>query len=303
MKEVKYKIILSMLLIVTGVFIVKYFKIDYTPTNKQAEKNYWIKKTHTKEKFQIIYGGDSRVHRGVDPQTIEEITGYKGLNLAYSSGGFSAEYFDFISSKLEEKPKKRIIVLGLTPFSFTPDALKNEAFNQYLSKDRFTIFSTHYLSGITSFFSSITAFDIIKKIKRSNHGNYFDFRDNGFIASYKIPSDSTEGDQVYSGKFDQNRFDTQAFDVFLKSVKKARVSGIDIFAFRPLTTQSVKQIENTQSGYKENQVKERFEQAGGKWLSFSNRGYYIYDGSHLDSTSAIRFSEQLADSIQQYYAH
>jgi hypothetical protein len=57
-------------------------------------------------------------------------------------------------------------------------------------------------------------------------------------------------------------------------------------------------LEDSLSGFKENIIKSRIINNGGRWLDIEESLYSTYDGSHLDGESARLFSVHIAKKIK-----
>ena len=59
------------------------------------------------------------------------------------------------------------------------------------------------------------------------------------------------------------------------------------------------QLENEISGYNEEEIKQRFESSGGRWIEVKDYDFVSYDGSHLHYESAEKLSEIIGEYISK----
>ena len=84
-----------------------------------------------------------------------------------------------------------------------------------------------------------------------------------------------------------------------KQIRTWEKAGIQVFAFRVPSSVEMEVLENSISGYNNEQVRNAIEMSGGEWLSIPNKeSYHSYDGSHLHHNSAILLSEELGKQLK-----
>lgn len=71
---------------------------------------------------------------------------------------------------------------------------------------------------------------------------------------------------------------------------KLSTKGIDVYCLWLPTSTSMLRLENERSGMHRNTISEACNKHDLNWISFSDTDYTSYDGSHLDSDSAIKLS-------------
>jgi hypothetical protein len=233
--------------------------------------------------------GDSRAYRGIDPMSIsDELT---SINLAYSAAGFSKDYIAFVLSHFHENGKNKVLILGLTPFSFTPIALKNEHLKGFRNKSLFQRYKGLYINPALQLFEPRTVEDFYP-INTSE--NYIEvYHENGWMESNDLPGDSLSALKSYQGIFDENRVQQAAVSYCITQVDSLHKAGIKIIGFRPPTTPQMRALEDSLSGYNEQSIKQQFEAAGGLWIDFKDKEFGTYDGSHLRPADARRLSKKI----------
>ena len=297
----KYKIIFFLPIALIIFLVLK--MILPTPNLNDSYRDYcWVKKTHSTEQFNILAIGDSRIYKGVNPTYLLDVNSeFNAVNLGYSSAGYSKEYLSFVSNRIKEKGK-RVILCGVTPYSFTPEALKNEHYSSFHDKNTTEVYKMLYLSGYLKSFPRYSPEEIWDYFTDASitHLYHNDFKENGWVESYKIPFDSTAGLRPYRINFMDNTADKNAEKEYLKWVKDISAEGIKIVGFRPPSTLAMEELEDSLSGFNYSNFINEFEQMGGIWLTFSLKDYKSYDGSHLHYESANKFTENLAQKIEKY---
>jgi len=297
----KYKIILFLPIAAVIVIILK--MLLPAPILNDSFRDYcWIRKTHSTQKYNILAVGDSRVYRGVNPEfLIDEKSKMNAVNLGYSSAGYSKEYLSFVSSRLKEEGE-RVVLCGITPYSFTPEALKNEHYKSFLSKNKKEVYKILFLSGYLKNFPRHSPAEIVRYFAGipTTHMYSSDFKENGWVKSFKIPVDSTAGLISYRKSFINNTCNDNAVADYFEWVKKMSENNITIVGFRPPTTLAMSQLEDSLSDFEYGSFISEFENNGGVWLTFSLKEYESYDGSHLHYESANKFTKNLAQKIEKY---
>jgi len=121
---------------------------------------------------------------------------------------------------------------------------------------------------------------------------------NGWIASSNIIEDTLDAITGYRKWYKKNKVSNKITNNLITQVKKWVDKGINVYAFTVPTSWSMKQLEDSLSGYNETEISKRIENVGGIWLKF-NDNYHSYDGSHLVKESAEKLSRELAKKIKQ----
>jgi len=274
-----------------------------TPMLNDSYRDYcWVIKTHSTEKFNVLAVGDSRIYKGVNPAfLLNEKTELNAVNLGYSSAGYSSEYLSFVSKRIKDNGK-RVVLCGITPYSFTPEALKNEHYHSFYDKNKQEVYKILFLSGYLKNFprySPAEIWDYFAEVPVT-HLYFHDFKENGWVKSFKIPFDSTAGLIPYRKNFVDNTCDYNAVRDYLSWTEEMANNNITVIGFRPPSTLAMEQLEDSLSGFDYTNFINEFEQKGGVWLTFSLNDYSSYDGSHLHYESANEFTKNLAQKIQQF---
>jgi len=272
--------------------------------NVKTEKEYlWTLKTHNPDKFDIIIMGDSRIYRGISPEYLtKKLPETTAINLGFSSAGFSNLYFNFAEKKLKEETKNKVILIGISPHSLTPSALKNEELKSYLNKSKTDVFKTISLANVYKTANSITPSQIINNLSSTNkqYKKYNqEFYTNGWVKSSNNKPNINIALYKYKNIFTNNKVSEEAINNLSIQINKWTKKGIKVICFRPPSTIEMEQLEDSLSGYNESEISRKIITNGGYWININSKNYVSYDGSHLHYESAIKLSEKLGLNIKE----
>ena len=301
--KIKYSHTFFLMLIMAIIFIYAIGTLRPQPLSSVILKEkLWSDKVHSKKHYDVLFAGDSRIYRGVDPKSVsEQLGGLEVINFGFSSGGYNDVMFNEINNRLKMNNETSIIVLGLTPYSLTPKAQENQHFNQEKNRDRKEVLNRRFINPALNFFDPIKPTDLIH-INKSPKGYQERFRSHGWVESRKTPFNPKAALPIYVKDFKDNLVSKDVLESLYGQIKLWQEKGIEVFAFRMPTTLEMETLENAISGYREKEIKKGVEEAGGKWIYIKDRYLYIsYDGSHLTDTSAKEFSTYLGRQINETF--
>jgi hypothetical protein len=210
------------------------------------------------------------------------------LNYGFSSAAFSEDYLEAAEQVLDPHGARRTIVLGITPHSLTPNALRDNGFREAKRElERETIVSRHS-RALRSFFKPVHPRAMLGAILgRREHGGYYqDFRPDGWVSSTCVPEDPTAAIDAYERAFAGNRVSEDLVSNVLQAVARWRRSGIEVYGFRVPGSRGLLAVERELSGFDEQDFVRRFTRAGGAWIAVGQTSYHTYDGTHLHSNEA-----------------
>lgn len=302
--QVKYKIAIT--LILTGILTLVLKIVLHPPlVNTELRNEFWLNKTHAVEKFDIVVGGDSRIYRGfsIADMEAEFSEEFKGVNLGYSSAGFSSTYIDFMANHLKSNGP-RFLVFGLSPHAFTDESITDKLLNQYSNVKGFDRYKGLYLSTYLKHFAPYKISDLhaaftgdyVGKVKET-------FYENGWIESEQKPTVDSAALEIYTKMFTKIKVNEEIIEQFIHQVDSLRHTGITVIAFRPPTNPKMVAIEDSLSGYQEGELATRFKSVGGYWIDLPANEFTTYDGSHLDSKSARLLGKKVGEAIRQILSH
>jgi hypothetical protein len=286
-------------LITLGLSLFVGFTRPKTAYSKLMYDWFWVNKTHFPKKSSILFLGDSRTYRGISTKAIKTVfPDQEVMNLGYSSGGFNTKMFEFASQQITNEGKVKIIVLGISPFSFTKEARKNEHFLQELNRPLAEIIERKYLNPLLTHFEPIKITDY--QLNKNTVYYYQTFYDDGWVASHKVPEDKDEAYLSYKKALSKTEISEKSIKETLSFVDEMHHKGVKVYAYRPPSTQKMEMLENEISGFDEDKFRLELEKKGGKWIDIPNKySFKSYDGSHLHFESAKKLSFILAKKIKQ----
>jgi len=274
--------------------------------------SFWVRKTHTPDKFNVTIIGDSRVYRGVAPEVLEqELPGTAVLNLGYSSAGLAGDLCRLAEEKLVPSGL-RCIVLGVSPLSLFPSSSENEHLNQFtrISGARGWLLSE--APWIDVLFSPRPAPDVANWVlKRGDWASPESFRKgnfqiphgSGWVESWRVPEKPDWALASYAKKFAAERPSPKVLGELCGFVSRWHAAGILVIAFRPPSTLRMERLEDRMSLLPEQEIRRRLTGNGAKWLDITDRyGYHSYDGSHLTADAARRLSGVIGKGLREALA-
>ena len=292
----KERVITILPILLLCIVTLGFLRPETTESNASIIKRFWIVKTHTKKKYNLLICGDSRTYRGVSPDFMEEILSeFSIFNFGFSSGSFSPFMLDQIEKKLDFNAPVKVLYLGITPYSLTPKASRDGHIKQELARKKEEIIEALYLDPVKRFFEPYE----INWDKKSDSVIYIqEYKNNGWVATTKIPPNPREALAIYVKDFEDNTVSAQMIDNLIIKVREWSLKNVRVFATRPPTTKEMIELENRLSGFNEGEFVKRFKEAGGIWLKMNHSQYTSFDGSHLDIPSSISFSKDIATLIE-----
>lgn len=262
-------------------------------------KRYWISKTHSDETFPVVFAGDSRVFRGIAPSEFEAVTGMEAINLGYSSNGFHPQYLDFLEERLDKSADNPIIVLGISAHSFSRNGSGSYAYRAEVNRRKEEVMQYMNFYQLSKLFSPLQILKTFGLAEKNNfRANYhIKYHFDGWMESYWDRRDTTNSDISYKVIFKDNQYNAAAAGILFRKVQKWTEEGITVVAYRSPTTQSIRMLEDSLSGFKIEPFREELIESGAHWIEVDRSKYQTYDGNHLESESARKFTRDLAEEI------
>lgn len=282
-----------------------YFLRDEMDTEEIKKHRHWIAKTRSSETYPIVFGGDSRVFRGLSPADFsEEFYGIESFNYAYWANGYGKGYLMGIEEKLDSTADFRLILLGLTPHSLTPKTAKSAHYHWEKSRSKEHVLQSLYLSKVQEVFAPYGALELVDKLTgKSKPNNYrITYHSNGWVESYWMVPDTSHSARFYKDLFTDDPVSQEVIDGLMEFVSRWTSEGIYVVAYRPPTSHTIRGYEHELGGFVESDFVEQFQNAGGFWIPVSPDDYQTFDGSHLEHQSAKRLSTDLAREIKKITA-
>jgi hypothetical protein len=247
-----------------------------------AEESFWINKAHHQKKHDVIIMGDSRALRGINPKELNKVEDV--YNFSFRSATFTNNYLDHASKLLN---KGGVILVALTPHSFTTSRNANEHFYEYKNQsiDKVFVKKNKILHRLFSPFRDQ------KFNKNKDHQFNKVFLSNGHVSTDRQGEHFKEGLDVYREIFSKHKFNMTMFKSFLNYAIKL---DLKLVFFRMPSCEEMENIENNLGDFDEGKVTGLVRNNGFIWIDFKEKhSFNTYDASHLRPGSAKRFSHIL----------
>ncbi|MFO7935867.1 MAG: hypothetical protein R6U78_17515 [Bacteroidales bacterium] len=291
-------IFVSAVLVALLVYLIR----DEMDTEEIKKNRHWVVKTRNTETYDIVFGGDSRVFRGISPKHFSaEFDGLEAFNYAYWANGYGKDYLRGIEGKVDTSSELKIIVLGISPHSLTEKTARSEHYHWELRRAKEPVLQSLYLSKIREIFAPFSVIELAEKLTgKSKPNNYrITYHPDGWVESYWIVPDTSHSARFYKDLFTDDPVSDEVIGGLVEFVEKWTGMGIHVVGFRPPASRTIRQYERERGGFSESEFVERFTGAGGIWIDVPPDRYRTFDGSHLEHHSAKRLSADLAREIQR----
>ena len=275
--------------------------MTYDEIERIDRERFWAVKTHRNDLYDMVLLGDSRTYRGVSPQAMQELLPQlRILNFGYSSLGLTTELVDEAIKKIDTASAKKILVIGVTPYSLTKKAAMNEHFLQEKNRKREDLWQRRYINPLYLKWQQWMHPEISAQKSPAINGTpiyHQEFYDNGWVGSRTEPENTKIALKIYREEFKNNQVEPGTINQLAHKTKELVGQGIEVFAYRVPCAIELKQLEDEVSGFAEESFIKQFIEAGGKWITLPDQSFHSYDGSHLTKESAIEMSKLLAKKI------
>ena len=262
------------------------------------EQQFIRMKFDAQQDYNIIFAGDSRIMRGINPDIIENKLHLKAFNFAFNALGYGKDYLDSVKSKIDIAGKRKIIVLGITPKSLTPFSLTTSEFKTQKNKSSFEKFQQRYLSQTSDKFKPISISNLF--LEYTTQKVFKDYNSNGWMSLDAFPMDESYAIKLYSTTFKDNRVSDSIVHNVLVFVHECTRQGFEIYGIRPPVSEAIYGLEaEDHTGFNAAKFIDCFEQNGGRWLDFNVKKFEYSDGSHLSIASANNLSADIADTLSK----
>lgn len=294
-------------LIIAGALAVTLGLLRESDLSGTTPKAFWATKAHWGAEADMVLAGDSRVLCSLSPSAMEEVLqGSRILNYGFGFLGFSRDYLASVEDLLATDAVRPTVVLGVSPLSLTEGTLLDNGYLSHVVNGTSTPKDIR-LGRVMLFFSPITTREIFNwfKIEGNIYHRYRHYHSDGWMESYEVPEHPEAMLALYSPLFLEDRLGAvsqRVVDQLLETVSQWRKRGVEVYGFRSPTAPEMAEMEKIKSRWDPEAFGERFEEAAGVWFSFDPSEYHTYDASHLDPSSTVRFSRELARKIHEIRA-
>jgi hypothetical protein len=294
-KNSQRAIVLSLLITPIMVYLLGLFlpKLPYSQMSMDA---FWASKIENPKKYDIIFIGDSRIYRGINPSIVSEITKASVLNYGFSAAGLDSIIIYEAIKQLDANGRK-MVVFGISPSAITNEAIKNEHFHSLKKINKKDLWIRKNVYPKLTYFDAYSLAEIKKYLNKEAYSQIC--RADGFIESNKSPADSTAAISAYEDYFKLNVISDLQQQKFISLLRILQSKGIKCFALRVPNALPMTFLENNVF---DNQLfKLKINQTGAHWFAIPQNGFQSYDGSHLSGASANKLSQIVGDSILIYH--
>lgn len=273
------------------------------PTSSMRSEQFWSHKIQPEARFDVVVIGDSRIYRGIDPETLEQAMRQKDslrvFNFGFSSAGLDSSFIQAGAALLDPASTQPTILLGVSPSTLADENMVNTHYHQEANRTTLSIWQRKHLNPKLSYFDPSSPELIRNAYLNKKEGYFQDYRLNGWIASEKYPKDVWKDFWMVEQGYHNARFSLQYQTNLIKQVTAWTAAGIEVFAFRPPAVEHVEGVEN-KAPINRPALIAQLEAAGATWITIPDRySYETYDGNHLEQRSAERLSEVLGNAIKQ----
>lgn len=245
-----------------------------------------------KQRFDIVFIGDSRTHNCAAPSAMRQaLPGLRMANYGWSSLGWGGEVLASAKATLDPSGK-RVVVIGASPIAFTRRSATQNAFLDTARSawlDRWTV---PRAPAATNFFSVYGPNQWLRSLNPELGSVPFRIHEDGWYEATTKPLNGARIVRMYADRLRASPFDMELLALLCEEVGKMRAQGITVIAFRPPSSEQMRMVEEREGAYREELVREQLESAGALYLEVPGT-YTTYDGSHLNSEEAQRFSREL----------
>jgi hypothetical protein len=267
------------------------------PSSSMMRESFWAHKIDAKPVYDVIFVGDSRIYRGIDPEVFEKEckTGLKAFNYGFSSAGLDT-FLLGRAARLLDASGKKVLVIGVSANAFLPESIRNNHIRSLLEWNQKDVWIKKHLYPYLQCFDPYHPISTLFKMRKGERYDEDYHIKSGFAASNKTPLDSGSALEAYRLKFEQQQYDTIAGENFIRYVEQLRTNGVKVILVRVPCTFAMKQLEDKYTHGQFNVLREKLSLRGFTWIEPAG-DYTSYDGSHLDSRSAELLSGELAHKI------
>lgn len=267
-----------------------------------SDRLFWSNKKQWAPEFSLIVAGDSRVYRGVAPAAMSPyLPRAKIGNFGFSAAALTSEYLRAAAAKLNASARVRILAIGISPYSLTTAAAKDNGFIHAEILPQTELHLRWALREYLAVFSPLMPPLGSRLFRGSLPKDYVEWNvgyEDGWVASDAAPHRTDAALAYYRTLFHDNPVSSVMIDELCIIVHDFVTDGIHVYGFRVPTTKSMEALESELGHFDSSRFERQFTSAGGVWLNNSSNQLQTYDGSHLIPESAEIFSRGLAKTLQ-----
>ena len=227
-----------------------------------SREQFWTIKLGWSQEFDLVAAGDSRILWRLARAMRDVALHRKIANFAFNYVGFNRDYLNGAVRRLNPSSNDRAIILGITPRSLTPLNQRVSGYREESERPLWRAMLNSHAGGFLSSFRPVAVEGIVRQTSSK------DFYPDGWMAVRMNPPNPEADVPVYQSIFNGNTVSETIVGELITTVQQWKQQGIRVFVFRPPVTVNMLTIENQRSGFRENDFRRRFVEAGGIWLTF-----------------------------------
>ena len=289
-------------LVMACVFLAILGTLRRNDSSGMEPEAFWAMKSEWKSEADVVLLGDSRILRGVSPAAVQDtLVDARVLNYAFNALSYTESYLEKAEELLDAASSNPIMVLGVTPLTLTQSSYRDNGFLDYIIERNTAKLGSRFAT-FRRFFMPIETRELINTLGPDDKAfhRYRRYHRGGWLESYDSPEDPSENMAIYATMFrpeQRGSVRAEVREIVFNAISEWTARDIRVYGFRPPTCEAMLALEGVEAKWDLDEFIERFEAAGGHWLTFDEAKYRTYDNSHLDSDSAKRLSADLAAKI------
>lgn len=280
--------------VMSSIFIVALVR-PISNRSTYLRDSFWAKKIIDQPNVDIVFVGDSRVNRGIAPSSFKPY-GLNAFNFGFTGSSIDWNNTNYSLKKLNPDGA-RIVVLGISPLSFT-ELTSQTFFLEKLNQSRATLFLTSTIYPLLLPFDRINVSDLTSFVTKKYSGVVERYSDSGWLASYQSPVKNADGIILFEKKLQEKKILKERISLLLDITKELKCNGYTVYGVRIPTSEHMESLEASLLKINFDSIVNLFNQNGGYFINYDySLSLNTYDASHLDSISALTYSNYLAKQI------
>ncbi|MBN2135740.1 MAG: hypothetical protein JW737_08430 [Acidobacteria bacterium] len=298
---IKYRFIITVVLSVALILYVGFFR-PFSLRGGMAFDNYWANKILWNNQFDILAAGDSLVIRGISPAAMQEyIPGLRIGNYAFSGIAFDWRYLDAVERVIDKNAKTRVIILGVTAKTLTRESARRNRFRSVFKKlvNHPDMMRNKLYHKLVEFFREYEESEIMNMLTLSHKGTYSVYHPDGWLEGIREETEIDRTVTLYETIFKRGKVSYKMFNQLLGRVKKWVDQGIIVIIYHPPVHAKIYHLETMLGDFRKDYIARKVKGVGAYWMDFNRDNYSFYDGIHMRSKSAVKFSKEIAQYIRK----
>jgi hypothetical protein len=201
---------------------------------------------------------------------------------------------------LDPASPRKTVVMGITPLSLTPSALKRNGFQS--NRDTPPAGRLRRLLDPVDWWLRRMDSADLRGFFLHRINNHSSYHADGWAERWQQRPNRDNALDDYLHFFDENTVSPKIEADVCGKVAEWTARGIRVYGFRPPTCPKMVDLEGRLSGFDEAAFVRAFQAAGGVWLTIDPFGYDTYDGSHLSHDAARALGADLGRMIEAHEA-